>query len=558
MCTVTRFLTPLLLTFLLFGCDDGDGMMDVDSGPGMDAGPPEPMVDAGPDPSAICDELGLPTTAFDASGTGDAFEEVAGDFTVETLSGSWTLSENWSGCESYVFVNWLPNAYGDTLWASSVDEIFTLGPRNVHYFFAAHATEPSTAMARATEMQAKFEEGFVFQALTPEERAFWEEHIHFVSQPLREVQGSIGAFVNASPVLDGAFAITRQQRFDPVGSLSTIGAGGFAPLLSMARFVAPYYDFIQELDDQIAADTDATVVSLLTDEDTTLRTLDRTVTLPDAATMDGFDTLELDVELTCLLTPDACSEWDRIAHVFLCDDLVMEMDGSTSCTNPQEVTRWITPYSRPGRRRWLMNATPMLGLLQDGGEHHFRMVFGPNWEEATPRTVSIDLRFSNRGEADRPIGAELAFRGGAFDADYNMRAPFSFTPPAGTTRVEIVSTISGHGQTDGDNCAEWCNHVHTFAVNAATDHVIDYPGEAGQRNGCADLARQGVPPGQWGNWSPLRAGWCPGYPVPQNRIDVTSDVDLTSTNELTYRGTFMGGEPRGGNISLSVYVVYFQ
>lgn len=556
--TVTRYLTPLLLCLLVVACDDGDPP-PVDSGPGMDAGPPEPMVDAGPEPSAICDELGLDTTTFDASASGDSFEEVAGDFTVQTLDGPWTLSEHWSGCESYVFVNWLPNTYGDALWASAVDEIFTRGPRNVHYFFGAQATEPSTSMARAMEMQAQFEEAYAFQGISPEERAFWEQHIHFVSAPLRESEGSVGAFVNASPILDGAFAITRQQRFDPVGSLSDIGAGGFVPSVAMARFAAPYYDYIQALDARIEADTDATVVPLLDGEVTTLRTLDRTVTLPDAATMAGFDTLELDVQLSCLLAPGDCSEWDRIAHVFVCDELVEEMDGSTTCVNQQEITRWITPYSRPGRRRWLMDATPMLGLLQGGGEQAFRMVFGPNWEDPTERTVDIDLRFSNRGEGERPIGAELAFTGGNFDADYNTtRMPFSFTPPAGTTRVEVVATISGHGQTDGDNCAEWCNHVHTFTVNGGTPQVVDYPGMAGLRNGCADLASDGVPPGQWGNWSPLRAGWCPGYPVPQNRLDVTADVDLSGTNELTYRGTFMGGEPRGGNISLSVYVVYFQ
>jgi len=33
-------------------------------------------------------------------------------------------------------------------------------------------------------------------------------------------------------------------------------------------------------------------------------------------------------------------------------------------------------------------------------------------------------------------------------------------------------------------------------------------------------------------------------------------VDLGSENELTYRGSFAGGEPRGGTIDLSAYVVY--
>ena len=35
----------------------------------------------------------------------DKFGDVAGDFTVQQLDGSsWTFSEKWTGCESYVFL----------------------------------------------------------------------------------------------------------------------------------------------------------------------------------------------------------------------------------------------------------------------------------------------------------------------------------------------------------------------------------------------------------------------------------------------------------------------
>ena len=52
--------------------------------------------------------------------------------------------------------------------------------------------------------------------------------------------------------------------------------------------------------------------------------------------------------------------------------------------------------------------------------------------------------------------------------------------------------------------------------------------------------------------------WCPGYPVPTHRFDITADLDLGAENELTYRGTFLGVEPRGGDIDLSAFLVYFR
>jgi hypothetical protein len=201
----------------------------------------------------------------------------------------------------------------------------------------------------------------------------------------------------------------------------------------------------------------------------------------------------------------------------------------------------------------------MLGLLADGRMRRFRVELGPDFEEATLRDVHITLRFRTRGAPDRPFAAELAWRGGAFDATYAAaHPPFSFTPPAGTTRVELVAIVSGHGQTAGDNCAEWCNHEHSFAIGGGAPRRIDFATGIGAQYGCAERADDGVVPGQWGNWAPLRAGWCPGFPVDAVRFDVTADVTLSSANDATYTASFSGGDPRGGDIDLSVYVVFFR
>lgn len=557
----------LLACFLGAGaaCGGDEGSPDaapdatVDTGASDTAPDTTPPVDAGtPDgdatlaPGDICDELALSRQDM-LEGTGDGYGDVAGDFVVDTLSGeSFRLSEQWSGCESYVFINYADVGFAQTLWRSFADPIPQNSARNVHYFFTSYEGDAATVRTRMVAQQENFEEAY--GAMSAEEADFWRERVHFVTTPLLDIEGSVGERARNQAGIHFVFGIGRDQRFDQVGSLSQVSGGGFVPRLGMTAYAGHYYNYRAALRERLAAEAaeaDVVIVPLMANETVTERVLDRTVELPDAAAMAGFDSLEFDVQLTCHLEAGDCSEWDRIAYIHLCTD--------ATCETRLELVRWITPYSRPGRRRWVIDATPFLGLLQDGGPQTFRVTTGPGWERATERDVNIELRLRDAALGDASSGVELAFRGGNFDASYNAaKTPFAFTPPAGTTRVELVTIISGHGQTGGDNCAEWCNHEHDFAVNGETPHHISFDGEAGQALGCAERAVDGAIPGQWGNWAPLRAGWCPGLPVPARRVDITSEVDLSAENSVTYQASFAGGEPRGGNMELSTYVVYYQ
>ncbi len=538
---------PLLLLACaaLIACGDDDGdTTSPDAGPDpIDMTPPE--VDAFvPDPD-VCDELGLEREPYQTGGAAE-MGGLAGDFTVQTTDGPWVFSEERTGCESYVFVSYGATDYGNGLWASVPDGLYLEGPRNAHYFIGTYEADPGAITARLETMQTALNEGFEFHSIPEDEREFWREHIHFVNQPMNEIGGSVGELLTATPLF--AMAIDRAQHFDPLGSLFEVRGGGFMPNIGMAAYGPHWFNYLYDL--EVGLDgADAMVLPLMPGETLTDRIIERSVTLPDASTMAGFDTLELDVQVHCFLDPAGCSEWDRIAHIFLCT-----ADGEDACAETRELVRWITPYSRPGRRRWVMDASSLLPLMSEGGDQTFRIVMGPEWEEATEREITISLRLADRRD-EQPLAAELAFTGGNFDATYNEgREPFVTTIPSGATKVELVAIISGHGQTDGDNCAEWCNHVHTFTANG-TEHVLDFEGQAGQAKGCAERSAEGVVPGQWGNWAPLRAGWCPGLPVEMLRIDVTDDVTPGEEATFTYAGGFDGGEPRGGTMSLSAYVV---
>ena len=96
-----------------------------------------------------------------------------------------------------------------------------------------------------------------------------------------------------------------------------------------------------------------------------------------------------------------------------------------------------------------------------------------------------------------------------------------------------------------------------FSVNGVDLEPIRHDGRVGSVRGCAFAARQGVSPGQYGNWAPERAFWCPGLPVHPIHIDVTDQVQLGIENQLTYRAMLRADiEPRGGDIALSTYMVY--
>lgn len=551
--TVARHRWVLTSSLLALAACDGPAAVG-DAGPAdggaMDASPTDAGTDArAPDPG-VCDELGLVRAPMqDASGA--AFDEVAGDFTVETLDGPWTLSEHWSGCDSYVFINYAANEYGDGLFETFPDGLYVNGPRNVHYFFASYETSPEAIRARMQAIVDGLQEGFDIYEISEADQAFWRSRLHFVVEPLMEVEGSVGELVRTQPIVHHSFAIMRDQKLDPVGSLFRTGSSGFVPDMGMAAYAGHYYNYLAALRERLA-DEDATVVSLIDEPDVTARSFDRTVTLPDADTMAIFDTMEIDVEVHCRQTPDLCSEWDRKAYVQLCED--------ETCASPLEIGRWITPYSRPGRMRWVWDASPFLALLRDGGSRTFRIITGPEWE--MPRTtydLRASLRLSVRG-TPRAFAGERVFTGGLFDATYNDgRDPVAFTPPEGTAKVELVVIVSGHGQGGESNCAEWCNHEHTFTLNDSETYRIDFPGEAGAPLGCANRVVEGVVPGQWGNWTPGRAAWCPGLPVHLRRFDLTDAIDIDGANSLTYLGSYMGGQPPGGEnvaIDLSAYLVY--
>lgn len=217
----------------------------------------------------------------------------------------------------------------------------------------------------------------------------------------------------------------------------------------------------------------------------------------------------------------------------------------------REIGRWITTYHREGR--YVHDVSSLLPLLGDGGTQ--------TWSFYTTQEYVIDLsvRFKDEGKDTRPAQATWLYGGAAFDADYNDGFEEKEVEiPAGATKVEVATVISGHGQVSPGNCAEFCSTEHHFYVNG-TDNVRELD-NAGTATGCMDMVSEGVVPNQYGTWWYGRSGWCPGWQVPVVTLDVTDQVTPGSTATLDYEG-FRGGQPYesgGAQIRMTSWLVVHE
>jgi hypothetical protein len=508
-------------------------------------------------PSAICDLLGLPVAAFAPGGTGTHRGEVAGDFTLPLVGGgAFTLSERWSGCETYVFV---PDTYrisdldATSLWTDDVALLVATSPRNAHYLFVSRQATDAEADAATAAMARHIVDQLA--TLEPADAAHWRERLHVVAgraatlggwlQPLLTTGlGRIGLVIDRGQRLRGVGMLADVTQYDQ--ALADAGKWPWRNSLSYAAYEAQWSDARAARDARLAADG-ATVVPVWEGE-TIGEYAETDVTLPSAAELEAFDTLEIEVRMEC---PDAealelgnCGAWDYIAALTV-----------TTGAGNQELARFITSYHR--ETHWVVDATPLIPLLAAGGSQHFRWDASPSWNPQ-PAVTTIRLRFSNRAVGVRPTAATFLWAGGAFDASYDAaRTPIDVAIPASAARVELVAVITGHGS-EANQCAEFCNHQHEFKLGGGT-YLAQFP-VAGRTQGCMARIADGMTPNQGGTWWYGRGGWCPGLEVDPWIVDVTADVTPGATATVQYRGLYGGAPPTTGRgtIDLASWLVVYE
>lgn len=510
-------------------------------------------------PGAFCTERGLPIATFDAKGPfGTLRHELADDFSVPLLDGSlWRLSENFTGCDSYVFLgSALTNSALDksSLWNRDIDQLIAKSPENAHYFFVA-TRNVADAQVELDELKPRIEAALL--ALAPAKAELWRSRLHIVAKHGTELVGWVHSLLSTGATR-GGFAIDRSQQVRFMGqfadvkrfktALQNANEWPWESNLSYATYEVRHFNYEAKRGAELSKDG-ATVVSVWKDEVLKFN-VETEVVLPDAAAMVKFDTLTIDNVMNCEDPKKGefgnCGAWDYIADLFLIGE-----DG----TSKIELARFITTYHREGH--YSVDATPLLVELKKGGKRKLRYEVSPEWNQQAYLS-RIDFRFSNQQKGYRPTGATYLFSGGDFNAAYNAKyAPVEVMIPATAKRVELWAIISGHGGA-AQNCAEFCRHQHEFTVNGMVftkDHPL-----AQKQDGCIGELENGLVPNQGGTWWFGRGGWCPGQQVVPYVVDVTSAVKPGEKTLVSYRGLLNGKLPpdNAGQIVMSSYLVVHE
>ncbi|MGM0636004.1 MAG: peptide-N-glycosidase F-related protein [Bacteroidota bacterium] len=231
--------------------------------------------------------------------------------------------------------------------------------------------------------------------------------------------------------------------------------------------------------------------------------------------VENISNINMYIKLDC---PSAgCNEWDVFANVLVKDPASNEW---------LEMGRYITPYGVDNSQRekgFEIDVTDFKNLLK--GEVELKSYI-ETWG-SDGWNVSVDFEITTGGEVDYPyyhVAEIIQYNQNSlegvpygvdhdFDIDKNIQLNDDEVEAA-----ELRTIITGWGHAtpadpDGRTCAEWCFRTHGVSINNSTVF---------QHNmapiGCGSNPVQP----QYGNWSPDRAGWCPGMEVPirTNQLDL--------------------------------------
>ncbi len=255
------------------------------------------------------------------------------------------------------------------------------------------------------------------------------------------------------------------------------------------------------------------------DEGQNRREVDVEVTLPGAE--ESYASIELDFALRCP-NRTRCDWWDRLGSFGLVERAGEEDERYV------ELSRFITPY-RIGAS-WRIDLTDLRPLIQ--GDVTFRVFIdtwvGPGHQNGDGWLVDASLDYTG-GVPERPVVdvspvlpmTRVNVGDPASSIDEQL-GELEGTVAAGASRSALRVFITGHGQGNLDNCAEFCPQFHIFEVDGVEHRDLVW------RTDCDSS----VPQNQLGNVTSPRAGWCPGGEAHDWTIDLGAaggDRDLGIT-----------------------------
>ena len=234
--------------------------------------------------------------------------------------------------------------------------------------------------------------------------------------------------------------------------------------------------------------------------------------------MENIESIKMYVQLECPNTQTGCDDWDVFANILVKEPTSNEW---------LEIGRYITPYgvdTSPLERGIEMDVTDFKSLLSGSVElKAYIEVWGPSgWN------LSVDFDYIE-GEPDYKfyqISRVMQYNKNSLEgviygedqSEFDLDKTISFGDNIQSAHLRTIITGWGHAtpaDSNGRRCAEWCFRTHNIKINDANRFLHEMKGI-----GCSSNPINN----QEGNWTPDRAGWCPGMAVPL-RLD-NFDEDL--------------------------------
>ncbi len=239
------------------------------------------------------------------------------------------------------------------------------------------------------------------------------------------------------------------------------------------------------------------------------RTVTDTFLLP--ASLDGYKQIIMHYTLSC--PTGGCDPWDRYAMVSL-------KRGSETL----ELGRYMTPYKKGCGADYDVTDYSTLLTGKIVLTSFIDTWVDPGW------LVKVSFEYVKGTPAIPPTKVENLWQNyNLIYGDPTKPSGFAAVSPAiagNAKSVKMKVVLTGHGQGNTDNAAEFSQYTHTIYLNDASafTHYL-------WRADCASNTCSA----QSGTWTYNRAGWCPGASVIPVFYDLTPKVTPGKTAKLEYR-----------------------
>ena len=257
------------------------------------------------------------------------------NFILNPQPSGWDFESEWTGIDSYIFIQYDPNITNSTaLWLSNTKQtLLNNSPMNVHYFFISNRTMYESDVEF---IKADFDE--IISNMSPELQAHWNTHLHFINQKTSDLNN----WLTTALAGKSSIAIDQSQKLRQIGYLGN-PATFSGTYISYLAHEAVYFDYEYNTFNE-DEDTYDEIVVFDGDHYTGgwAASISNTIEIPTEFSSLAYNQMKVELLRGCpnanMEYDDAgCDDYDRIARLFLCD-----LDGS----NCNEITRWITPFDR--------------------------------------------------------------------------------------------------------------------------------------------------------------------------------------------------------------------